>query len=165
MTAVGAAIGAHGFRRWYERQLVESFAYLTTGVLSLIMMAIAIEMLEFRATAAGLLALVAIAAAGGGLCVFSWRRFHRLLARAEYLAEKATCGNCNAYGRFTWFRRANSPDARRLLDRRALPRLRQRVDDRVIVARRSASDGLRQPTWRRRNSSVRSRASFADGAS
>jgi len=26
MTGLGAAIGARGFRRWYERQLVESFA-------------------------------------------------------------------------------------------------------------------------------------------
>ena len=100
MTGVGAAIGMRGFRRWYERQLVESFAHMITGVLSLIMMAIAIEMLEFRATAGGLLALVGIAAAGGGLCVFSWRRFHRLLARAEYLAEQATCGRCRTYGRF-----------------------------------------------------------------
>ena len=56
---VDADIGAHGFRRWYERQLAEGFAYLTTGVLSLIMTAIAIEMLEFRSSAAGLLALVA----------------------------------------------------------------------------------------------------------
>ncbi len=98
---LGTAIGARGFRRWYERQLVESFAHMITGVLSLIMMAIAIEMLEFKATAAGLIALTAIAVTGGGLCVFSWRRFHRLLFRAEYLAEQATCGDCRTYGRFT----------------------------------------------------------------
>jgi len=98
--SVGAAIGARGFRRWYERQLVESFLHMITGVLSLIMMAIAMEMLEFRTTAGGLLALAAIAAAGGGLCVFAWRRFHRLLSRAEYLAEQATCGQCGTYGRF-----------------------------------------------------------------
>jgi hypothetical protein len=109
--SLSAAIGARGFRRWYERQLAESFAYLTTGVLSLIMMAIAIEMLEFRATAAGLLALVAIAGAGGSLCVFAWRRFHQLLFRAEYLAEKAVCGSCNAYARFTLVAARDAPDA------------------------------------------------------
>lgn len=96
-----AAIGARGFRRWYERQLVEGFAYMTTGVLSLIMTAIAIEMLEFRSTAAGLVALVAIGVAGGALCAFAWRRFHQLLFRAEYLAERAVCPGCGAYGRFT----------------------------------------------------------------
>ena len=105
------AIGAHGFRRWYERQLVESFAYRTTGVLSLIMMLLAIEMLEFRSTAAGLLALVAIGLAGGALCIFAWRRFHQLLFRAEYLAEKAVCGKCNAYARFALVSSHDAPDA------------------------------------------------------
>lgn len=104
------AIRARGFRRWYERQLAESFAYLTTGVLSLIMMAIAIEMLEFRSSAAGLLALVAIAMTGGGLCVFAWRRFHQLLFRAEYLAEQAICTHCRAYGRFTLLASHAVPD-------------------------------------------------------
>ena len=106
-----AAIGARGFRRWYERQLAESFAYLTTGVLSLIMMAVAVEMLEFRSSAAGLLALVMIATAGGALCVLAWRRFHHLLSRAEYLAERAICGKCHAYGRFTLVSSREEPDA------------------------------------------------------
>ncbi len=108
---LSVAIGARGFRRWYERQLAESFAYLTTGVLSLIMTALAIEMLEFRSTAAGLLALVAIGVAGGALCVFAWQRFHHLLYRAEYLAEKAVCGKCNAYARFTLVSSHDAPDA------------------------------------------------------
>ncbi len=111
MTSISAAIGARGFRRWYERQLVESFAHMITGVLSLIMMAIAMEMLEFRSTAGGLLALVAIAAGGGGLCVFAWRRFHRLLSLAEYLAEQATCSQCRTYGRFAVVSSQEFPDA------------------------------------------------------
>lgn len=105
-----AAIARHGFRRWYERQLIESFAHLVTGVLSLIMMALAIEMLEFRSSAAGLLALVAIGATGGALCVFAWQRFHRLLFRAEYLAEKAVCARCRTYGRFTLVASREAPD-------------------------------------------------------
>ena len=75
------------------------------------MMAIAIEMFEFRSTAAGLVALVAIAVAGGALCVFAWRRFHQLLARAEYLAERALCGNCHVYGKFTLVSSREIPDA------------------------------------------------------
>ena len=42
------AIRRRGFRRWYERQLIEGHAYLVTGLLSLIMMAISIEMIDFR---------------------------------------------------------------------------------------------------------------------
>jgi hypothetical protein len=98
---VAESIGERGFRRWYERQLIEGFLHLITGVLALIMMSVALEMLEFKATPAGLLALVAVAVVGGGLCVLSWRRFHLLLARSEHLAEQATCSQCNAYGRFT----------------------------------------------------------------
>jgi hypothetical protein len=94
------AIRQRGFRRWYERQLFESHAHLVTGVLSLLMMAIAIEMIEFRKSFAGLLALLAIAIVGAGLCVFAWRQFTRLLFRAEYLAERATCGACRTYARF-----------------------------------------------------------------
>jgi hypothetical protein len=102
-------IRARGFKRWYEQQLYESFALLVTGFASLIMMAIALEAIEFRKSAAGLLALTAIALAGGGLTVFTWRRFHRLLARAESLAERATCAGCGAYARFDVLRAREDP--------------------------------------------------------
>jgi predicted Zn finger-like uncharacterized protein len=94
------AIRKRGFQRWYSRQLVESHAHLVTGLLALIMMAIAIEMIEFKHSAGGWLALLAIAGVGGGLCVFTWIRFNQLLFRAEYLAERATCPACRAYARF-----------------------------------------------------------------
>lgn len=94
------AIRKRGFRRWYSRQLVESHAHLVTGLLALIMMAIAIEMIEFGHSVGGWLALLAIAGVGGGLCLFTWTRFNRLLFRAEYLAERASCPACRAYGRF-----------------------------------------------------------------
>jgi len=94
------AIRKRGFRRWYERQLYEGHAYLVTGFLSLIMLAIAVEMIEFRGSAAGLVVLVTIATAGCGLCLFAWRQFTRLLFRAEYLAERATCAGCQTYARF-----------------------------------------------------------------
>lgn len=100
MAEPGDTIRERGFRRWYEQQLYESFAFMITGLASLIMMAIAIEATEFRKSAGGLLALVAIALAGGGVCVFAWRRFHRLLLRAEYLGERATCASCGVYARF-----------------------------------------------------------------
>ena len=94
------AIRSKGFVRWYERQLYESFACLVTGFLALIMMAIALEVIEFRESTAGLLALLAIGAAGGTVCVFAWGRFHQLLARAEHVAGQARCPSCSVYGRF-----------------------------------------------------------------
>jgi hypothetical protein len=96
----GDTIRERGFRRWYEQQLYESFALLVTGFVSLIMMAIALEAVELRRSAAGLLAFVAIAFVGGGACVLAWRCFHRQLQRAEYLAERASCPDCGVYARF-----------------------------------------------------------------
>lgn len=105
------AIRKGGFTRWYERQLYESFAYLVTGFLALIMMAVALEVVEFRESAAGFLALVAVATIGGALCVVAWGRFNRLLARAEHYAGQANCPACNVYARFTIVSTRASPDA------------------------------------------------------
>ena len=98
--SVDDAIREHGFRRWYERQLGEGFALVVTGFLSLIMMAIALEVIDFRSSVGGLVMLLGIAVAGGAVCVAAWSRFNRVLARAEHLAERATCPGCGAYARF-----------------------------------------------------------------
>jgi hypothetical protein len=97
---IDQAVRERGFRRWYERQLVESHAYLVTGLLSLFMMAIALEVIAFRESIANAIVLAAIALAGGALTVFAWKQFHRLLFRAEALAGQAVCSQCRTYGRF-----------------------------------------------------------------
>ena len=89
-----------GFRRWYERQLIEGHIWLVTAFLALIMVAIVLEAIDFRASPANLLALVSVLAAGIALIAFAVRRFHILLGRAEVLAEQAVCGQCQTYGRF-----------------------------------------------------------------
>jgi hypothetical protein len=94
------ALRQRGFRRWYERQLIESHAYLVTGFLSLIMMAIALETIAFRESLANALALTLVAGAGGWLSIFAWTRFKGLLTNAEALAEQAVCAQCRMYGRF-----------------------------------------------------------------
>jgi len=99
-----------GFRRWYERQLIESHAYLVTGFLALIMMAVALEVIEFRRSAANLLFLVAVASGGGLVCLFAWRRFTQTLFRAEAIAEQAVCGACGTYGRFAVVSAHDAPD-------------------------------------------------------
>ncbi len=105
------AIRQRGFRRWYERQLYESHAYLVTGFLALIMMAIALEVVDFRQSIGGFLALLAVGGVGGALCIHAWRQFTTLLARAEYLAARATCPGCGAYARFIIMRTDDTPDS------------------------------------------------------
>ncbi|HVF63329.1 MAG TPA: hypothetical protein VNE58_04980 [Casimicrobiaceae bacterium] len=94
------AVRKRGFRRWYERQLVESHAYLVTGLLSLIMMAIALEVIQFRESISNAILLIAIAVGGALLSIFAWKEFSRLLFRAESLANQATCSACREYARF-----------------------------------------------------------------
>lgn len=93
------AIRRRGFRRWYERQLYEGFAWLVTGLLALIMMGLALEVIGFGDSLSGMVALLAVGAAGGAICVFAWRRFTAMLGFAEYMAEQAVCPACRVYAR------------------------------------------------------------------
>lgn len=105
------ALRQGGFRRWYQRQLIESHVWLVTAVLALIMMAIALETLDLRSSLLNVVALVAIAAAGGATVFVAWRRFSWQLARAEALASQAVCSSCDAYGRFEVLQGRNAQDA------------------------------------------------------
>ena len=88
-----------GFRRWYERRLIEAHAYLVTGFLALIL---AVAFLELRGeTAAGgermTYLMSAVASLGGG--IVAWLRYHRMLTLVEWAGEQATCPACGEYGR------------------------------------------------------------------
>jgi hypothetical protein len=90
-----------GFRRWYERQLAVSHAYLVAAFLALIALLAGIEAMGHLRRSAGFYLLVAVGAAAAGTLMFiAWRRFNVLLARAELFAENAECARCKAWGKF-----------------------------------------------------------------
>ena len=93
------SLRAKGFRQWYERQLIESHMWLVTGFLSLIMTAIAFEMIAFKESLSGLLALMAVGGGGVALSLYAWLRFTRQLGLAEHVAGQATCTSCRTYGK------------------------------------------------------------------
>ena len=99
---IAETIREQGFRRWYERQLVESHAWLVTGFLALILTAAAVEMIAFRESIGGFLALVAVGGGGAALCLYAWRRFTRQLFLAEHVAGQATCAACRTYGKLAF---------------------------------------------------------------
>jgi hypothetical protein len=105
------AIRRSGFRRWYERQLIDGHLWLVTGFLALIMMLVAIEVVPFRTSLGGLLLLTLVALAGGGVCLVAWRRFTRTLMVAEHLAGCAVCPGCATYARFTIEAAVEAPEA------------------------------------------------------
>lgn len=90
-----------GFRRWYERQLIESHAYLVTAFLALILLLSGIEWLgKLRNSPMFYVVIISVAAGAGTLMFITWRRFTVLLTRAELFAEGATCPQCKTWGKF-----------------------------------------------------------------
>lgn len=93
-------IGRLGFKKWYERQLIEAHAWLVTAVLVAIVIAVALEGVTLRRPLAEVLPIVGLLFVGGLVCWHAVRRFHVLLAEANRLAEDSTCRSCGAYSRF-----------------------------------------------------------------
>lgn len=89
-----------GFRRWYERQLIESHAYLALGFVALILMLAGAEVLGDMKSGASYVSTLLMSATGGLLLLVSWKRFKVLLARAERFAEAAECPSCKTWGKF-----------------------------------------------------------------
>jgi hypothetical protein len=98
----GEEIRTRGFRRWYERQLIESHAYLVTAFLALILLLAGFEAMDvLRGSPLYYLAVVGASAAAGTVMWISWQRFRVLLARAESFAGAAECPRCGAWGKFS----------------------------------------------------------------
>lgn len=88
-----------GFRKWYERQLIDCHASLVTCLLCGLMLAALLEeiaIVDFasRPTAT----LVAFGSIVLGW--FAWRRYITVLERAERYGQRSTCATCSVYGRF-----------------------------------------------------------------
>lgn len=92
-------IRTHGFRRWYERQLIECHAWLISWFLGVIVLVSGLEVAGSDAASR----LVGVALILGGLAVtlYSWQRYRLLLEIAERLGEQAICPRCKTYARFS----------------------------------------------------------------
>ncbi len=96
-----ARIRKLGFRKWYERQLIESHLYLTTCFLGIIAVASSIELFGGRKGPGGVVVALAVGLGGVWVCLFCWERYKRIMMVAEHIGDNATCARCNAYARFT----------------------------------------------------------------
>jgi predicted Zn finger-like uncharacterized protein len=92
-------IRKHGFRKWYERQLLKSHAHLALTFVCMVGIFAAVEAATLYHSLTDQLtdALAVILCAGIGL--WALRRYLSLLARAEAVANQADCPGCKAYGR------------------------------------------------------------------
>jgi len=95
-----ASIRRLGFRKWYERQLIDSHLSLVTCLLSGIVLAGLIESVSFRDFGWTVAMLLGVGFLALTLGWYSWRRYITVLERAELYGQRSNCPNCQAYGRF-----------------------------------------------------------------
>ena len=91
-------IGKLGFRRWYERQLIEGHMSLVTCLLSLILVAVCLEQIDWHGSVPKLMLMLGLIGTGAALCVRSVMRYGFLLFRAEALGAQSCCAQCRTYG-------------------------------------------------------------------
>ena len=89
-----------GFRKWYERQLIDSHLCLTTCFLCVIVIAAMIEEIGRVEPTVRWATMAGVVLAAIVLGWLSWRRYITVLERAERYGQRSTCAGCAAYGRF-----------------------------------------------------------------
>lgn len=93
------SISRMGFRKWYERQLIDAHLALVTCILCLVLTMACIEALTFREPVATSAALI-IGLFVAGYCAFrSILRYQRVMTEAWRYGEQAVCKQCSTYGR------------------------------------------------------------------
>lgn len=103
-------IQKHGFRKWYERELLQGHAHLVLLLFCALGLMLALEAAtRFRSLADQLIDLVAvlICAAVG---LWALRRYVYLLTHAEVVANQANCPVCKTYGRLSLLKSSASGD-------------------------------------------------------
>jgi hypothetical protein len=97
---IASRIRRMGFRKWYERQLIESHLAFTTCFLAGITVAACLEALTLAEL--GWKPALLLAAVFGAVVVgwLSWRRYITVLERAEVYGSRSCCPQCKTYARF-----------------------------------------------------------------
>jgi hypothetical protein len=90
-----------GFRRWYERTLIEGHAWLVSCFLGIILIACSFEFGQFPLASAEGVLRMGLGLAGGMLTWVAWERYRRILTVAELLSSRAACEACGRYAAFT----------------------------------------------------------------
>ena len=109
MMQLADGIRRHGFKKWYERELLRGHAHLVMLIFCCLGLMMALEgATRFRSTSDQLFDLMAVVVcSGAGL--WALRRYLYLLLRAESIANQADCPRCKVYGRLELAPQAAAP--------------------------------------------------------
>jgi predicted Zn finger-like uncharacterized protein len=89
-----------GFRKWYERQLIDGHLSLVTCLLCMVLVAALLEDMSFREGIGKAMLELATVFASGIVAWFAWKRYQEAMSRAEYFGEQSVCQACKTYARF-----------------------------------------------------------------
>jgi formate dehydrogenase maturation protein FdhE len=95
-----------GFRKWYERELMQSHAHMVLAFLCLIAVFAAFELIADGHNRLGNAMVIVLCTVIGAWAI---RRYITLLSSAEAVANQADCPGCGTYARFTLVH-ARAPD-------------------------------------------------------
>jgi hypothetical protein len=89
-----------GFRRWYERQLIESHLYFVSSLLCLVAVLATLEDLSLRTPSWETFLRLAVIAGGSVACLWTLHRYLLMLGFAQHAAGRSVCEKCAVYGAF-----------------------------------------------------------------
>ncbi len=92
-------IRRHGFRKWYERQLMRSHGHLLLTFVCLVGLFAALDSMRSAHGWGERVEEIFTLALCAGVGVWAVRRYFYLLGQAELAAHQAVCTQCQAYGR------------------------------------------------------------------
>ena len=95
-----ASIERLGFKRWYERQLIESHAWLVSCILCALAICAVLELHGLRVTSVASLATLAFVYLAGVVGWHGLKRYRAIMGEAERLSEQSTCKSCRTYAAF-----------------------------------------------------------------
>jgi hypothetical protein len=98
-SGLAEGIRRHGFRKWYERELITSHAHLVLTLFSVLGLLATFEAYDRHASAGEQLTDVAALLLCFGTGLWALRRYLFLLTHAEATANQANCPRCQAYAR------------------------------------------------------------------
>lgn len=118
--STGDRIRKLGFKRWYERTLLEGHAFLVTGFLALILAFGGFELIAESDGALAFLIGLGTTAAGALVSGLGLHRYFQMLVLAQSLGHRATCDKCNTYAAFTVLPEPATPPAEQTMQSASL---------------------------------------------
>jgi len=94
------AIGKLGFERWYERELLLCHSWLVACLLCAFALFALLEDLNLAEAGWRAAPVVITAFAAGCIAWYALARYLAMLMRALHIAERSTCAQCGAHGRY-----------------------------------------------------------------